>query len=151
MRNPIVAISGVGVLLIATFAAADRSYDEDKARPEWIGMQPTEIRQQRLHGAGRWKAHGRQQRPRARWTLDLDRGDDGKIYGSVNVGDSMLFASGRIEGEINGRRVAGTIFDEHGDPVAKVNGVITAEGLSGSYTDRSGATGEWVWDGPLPQ
>ena len=27
---------------------------------------------------------------------------------------------------------------------------VDATGISGTYTDRTGETGNWSWDGPLP-
>lgn len=153
MRN-VIAVGGLILLAIAP-VAADQSQRTGKAgpasSPEWIGMRRAEIRKQRVQGRGRWKPNGRRRGPPQRWSADLAFDGDGRVHGSVNVDDSVLFASGRIEGVIKGRRVAGTIFDERDEPVAKVNGVITPDGLSGSYTDRSGGNGEWVWDGPLPQ
>jgi hypothetical protein len=151
MRKETIAMAGLAILLLASATNADRSPAGNEARPEWAGKERREIRQHRLLGNGRWKAHGRRHRARQRWTLDVDRDDSGRIHGSVKVEDSVLFASGRIEGVIKGRRLTGTVFDEGGAPVARINGVITPDGVSGSYNDRSGGTGEWVWDGALPE
>ncbi len=151
MHKKMIAMAGLATLLFAATTNADRSQSGSDVRPEWVGKERREIRQRRLLGNGRWKPHGRRHRPRQRWALDIDRDDNGRIHGSVKVEDSVLFGSGRIEGVIKGRRLAGTVFDERGAPVAKVNGVITPDGVSGSYDDRSGGTGEWVWDGVLPE
>lgn len=151
MRINVIVTGGLAALLSTAAANAERPQGVGDPRPQWVGKERVEIRQPRLQGGGRWKAHGRKPRPRQRWSLDVDHAADGTIRGSVNVGDSMLFAAGRVEGVVKGRRVAGTIFDERGDPVARFNGNITPGGVSGSYIDRTGGTGEWAWEGPTPE
>jgi len=143
MRKQLIALVGVLVVLLA---AADAVAEH----PEWVGKAHPEIRRGHIAGNGRWKAHGQRQRLRQRWSVDVERNDEGSISGQLVVEDSELFSSGHIEGSVRGGRITGVIFSTHGDPVAQFNGVATSQGINGSYTDRTGGTGEWFWDGPLP-
>ena len=104
-----------------------------------------------LHGAGGWKTDAKAVRPTQRWNLDVARGDDNSIRGRVRVADSPLLSAGNVEGQITGRSVSGTISDDDGHQIATFQATITRTGISGTYTDQTGETGQWSWDGPLPQ
>lgn len=104
-----------------------------------------------IAGAGGWKTDGTAAHPLKRWNLDVHRGDDNSITGRVNLGGSPLASSGNVNGHIVGTLVTGTITDDDGKQVAKFHGQLNSQGMSGTYTDRTGETGSWSWDGQLPQ
>jgi hypothetical protein len=143
MRQEIILIGGLVTLLLAATTAAEP--------PDWVGKARPEIRQHRIQGGGSWRGRGRKPRLRQRWSLDVARDDAGRIQGNLVVGDSPLLKTGRVEGVIHGRRVTGAIAGERGESIAKFYGIITDDGVRGTYVDRTGETGEWTWEGPVPE
>jgi hypothetical protein len=140
----IVRVFGVillGTLLLAGITAAQLV---DEAVPA-----PITVRD--IAGGGGGKTDGKSAAPLQRWDLQVKRGDDNSIAGRVDLGGSPLAAAGNVQGHIVGSSVTGTITDDDGKQVATFTGTITADGISGKYTDRTGETGEWSWDGPPPQ
>jgi len=120
-------------------------------KPEWIGKKREEMRAKKMRGKGNWRAAGEGQRAVQRWSLDVERDDDGGITGSVVVDDSPLLVHGRVHGKINGRHVSGTISDPEGGDAVRFWGTVRGNTLRGTFTDRTGESGEWVWNGPLPE
>jgi hypothetical protein len=104
-----------------------------------------------VHSGGGWKTDGKAQRSAQRWNLDVQRSDDDSIRGRISVADSPLFTDGNVEGKIDGRIVTGTISDDQGNQIATFTGIVTENGMSGKYTDRTGEVGEWNWDGAVPR
>lgn len=104
-----------------------------------------------LRGAGSWKTDGETERPVQQWSLDLKRGQDGTVSGTIDVAGSPLVGSGRVEGKFDGRVIAGAIVDSQGGHVARFNGLLTPTGFRGKYVDRTGESGEWQWEGQLPE
>jgi hypothetical protein len=104
-----------------------------------------------LSGRGSWKTDHDQKRPAQRWSLDLQRGEDGAMSGEITIGDSPLFRTGRVAATVDGDSIHGRITDEQGEHVANFDGVVSAGRLHGNYTDRTGETGEWEWEGKLPE
>ena len=104
-----------------------------------------------LHGGGDWKTDGVQAKETRRWGLDVLRGPDNSLRGRISVADSPLLDGGNVEGRIKGSTVSGAITDDAGYHVATFTGAVTRTGMSGSYTDRTGETGTWSWDGPPPK
>lgn len=102
-----------------------------------------------IRGAGPWGASGGRRQGRERWQLDVHRGDDCSIAGRVALSGSPLASAGNVQGQIEGRRVWGSIVDDQGALIADFTGMVTATGLTGSYRDRTGETGRWAWDGSL--
>jgi hypothetical protein len=54
-------------------------------------------------------------------------------------------------GQISGQSLTGNVVDDNGKQIVSFSGTITATGISGTYTDRTGETGNWSWDGPVPK
>lgn len=108
------------------------------------------LKAKRLQGGGGW---GRSRRTAAdqRWQVDLERLDGNRIQGRVTLGRSPLASRGNLLGEIEGSRVFGSITDDGGRLIARFDGTVAADGIRGSYTDRTGEVGEWSWDGALPR
>ena len=97
-------------------------------------------------GDGDWKTDGRTQKATQRWDLDLTRAEDGSVSGEITVADSPLLANGSVQGRMDGRRISGVILDEAGDRAASFEGTVGPDQvLRGTYTDRTGETGEWEW------
>jgi hypothetical protein len=104
-----------------------------------------------LHGGGAWQPDGKAALAAQRWSLDVQRGSDGSLRGHIAVAASPIVSAGNVEGKIDGERVSGTIADDEGNALVRFEGTLTATGMSGKYTDRTGEVGAWVWDGPPPQ
>lgn len=138
MHDRMFVIGALALLFLADPSAAEP--------PDWVGKSSPRIAQPRIQGGGLWKGRGRARRPRQRWSMDIDRDDDGTIHGRIDVKDSVLLTEGRVEGVISGRRITGTISGEQGAAVAKFYGIITDEGVRGTYVDVTGETGEWFWE-----
>lgn len=101
-------------------------------------------------GDGGWKTDGLTEKVTQRWDLSLRRGADGSISGQISVDDSPLLATGTVQGRLDGRRISGVILDEAGNRAASFEGNVGADRvLRGTYTDRTGETGEWEWEGDL--
>ena len=83
----------------------------------------------------------------------------GAVFAAFAAEGLAIGLAGTLLGEAGGwlaaraalRTVSGTISDDGGNYVARFNGTISAAGMSGKYVDLSGETGDWSWDGPLPQ
>jgi hypothetical protein len=138
-------------LLVPIVVLALTSSSAAAEPPQWIGKGRPMIETQRLDGNGSWVPIGKKRRASQRWILSVDRDDDGKLHGSVAIADSPLARSGVVRGSMRGRHVSGTIADSRGRHIAEFRGVASADGVRGTYTDRTGETGDWVWDGPLPE
>ena len=138
-----VAIMACAVILRVAPVLADT--------PEWLCKEDEAIRAHRLNGSGRWAAAGNKRGSLQRWSLNVERDDDGKLDGTVVIDNSPLLKSGVVGGSMHGRHLSGTIGDASGAEIAEFRGVIAPDGVRGTYTDRTGETGEWVWDGPLPE
>lgn len=104
-----------------------------------------------LRGDGSWNPDGKAKVASQQWSLDLRRGDDGTITGLITVTDSPLFSVGRVQGKLEDRVISGTITDEQGNHVAQFNGILSRTGFAGKYVDRTGESGEWEWQGELPE
>ena len=97
---------------------------------------------------GGWKTEGRAEKVTQRWDLSLTRAEDGSVSGQIAVADSPLLANGTVRGRMDGRRISGVILDESGNRAASFEGTVGADQiLRGTYTDRTGETGEWEWEG----
>ncbi len=103
-----------------------------------------------VRGDGAWKADGRAAKTTQRWDLSMTRKADGSVSGRITVVDSPLLTNGSIEGRLDGRRLSGVILDEGGNRAASFDGSVGADRIMrGTYTDRTGETGEWEWEGQL--
>lgn len=112
---------------------------------------PAAVTARDIAGSGAFKADGKNPAPMQRWDLQVIRGDDSSISGRVNLGGSPLANAGNVQGHIVGTNVSGTVIDDDGHKVASFTGTVTANGITGMYTDRTGETGSWSWDGPPPK
>lgn len=112
---------------------------------------PAAVTARDIAGSGAFKADGKNPAPIQRWDLQVTRGDDNSISGRVNLGGSPLANAGNVQGHIVGTNVSGTVTDDDGNKVASFTGTVTAKGITGVYTDRTGETGSWSWDSPPPQ
>jgi hypothetical protein len=104
-----------------------------------------------LHGGGAWQPDGRAALAAQRWSLDVQRASDGSLRGHISVAASPIVSAGNVEGKIDGQSVSGMISDDEGNALVRFEGTLTATGMAGKYTDRTGEVGAWVWDGPPPQ
>ena len=109
------------------------------------------IAARRVVGGGSWRSDGRAARTAQRWDLQLSRGAGDALTGRVTLQDSPLLSTGTVHARIVGRNVAGFVADEAGNRALTFRGTIEADRMSGTYTDRTGETGAWAWDGPPPQ
>lgn len=105
----------------------------------------------RMRGGGSWKTDGEVKRTTQQWSLDLRRSDDGTVSGLITIKDSPLFSVGKVHGKLDDRVISGTITDEEGKEVAQFNGVLSRSGFRGKYVDRTGESGDWEWEGTLPE
>jgi hypothetical protein len=112
---------------------------------------PAAVTARDIAGSGAFKADGEKPVPMQRWDLQVTRGDDNSISGRVNLGGSPLANAGNVQGHLVGSNVSGTVTDDDGNKVASFTGTVTASGITGTYTDRTGETGSWSWDGPPPK
>ena len=119
--------------------------------PEWLGKERAQLKAHDLNGSGSWTPGGKQRRSLQRWSLRVERDDEGGLHGTVVVNDSPLLSSGVVRGALRGQHLSGTIADTSGNRIAEFRGIISAGGVRGTYTDRTGETGDWIWDGPLPE
>ena len=119
--------------------------------PEWVGKDRARINEHRLKGNGRWTPKGSKRTALQRWSLSVDRDDEGRLDGVVTIDDSPLLKSGVVRGWMRDHHLSGMIVDPSGNDVAEFRGVVSAEGVRGTYTDRTGETGDWFWDAPLPE
>ncbi len=104
-----------------------------------------------LEGGGDWRTDGRAAKPAQQWTIQLLHSADNALRGRISVAGSPLLDGGNVEGAISGATVSGTISDDEGNRVARFEGKVTASGMSGTYRDRTGETGTWMWNGPPPK
>lgn len=109
------------------------------------------IAARRVAGGGSWQSDGGAVRATRRWDLQLSRGADDALTGRVTLQGSPLLSTGTVRARIIGRNVAGTVADDAGNRAITFQGTIEADRMSGTYTDRTGETGAWAWDGPPPQ
>lgn len=116
----------------------------------WAARETPVIAARTLRGAGAWQTDGAERRASERWQLDLRR-DGHRLTGTVLLSGSPLGSQGNVDGEIDGNRVAGTIVSAAGDDLATFRGVLTENGLRGTYRDRTGERGTWTWEGTLPE
>lgn len=136
---------GFGILALA----------ELLAHPGWaqtgaLGA-PAAITAQDIRGGGGWKTDGKGPAPTQRWGSQITRGPDNSLTGRVTLNGSPLANAGNVHGQIVGTNASGTLTDDAGQQIATFVGTVTQSGLSGTYTDRTGETGSWSWDGPPPQ
>jgi len=84
-----------------------------------------------------------------RWGVEALRFKDGQLRGRIEISGSKLCDAANIEGEMSGRGVAGTLVDDEGKELATFEGALTRNGAFGTYRDRTGEVGNWVWEGEL--
>ena len=111
---------------------------------------PAPITAQQLHGGGGWKPAAKAAVAGQQWHVDALRATDNSVRGRVSLGGSPLAQAGNLVGQISGQTLSGSVVDDTGKQIASFTGTITATGITGTYTDRTGETGNWSWDGPLP-
>jgi hypothetical protein len=138
MRRMIV----VAAVLATVGGLAPASFAQTAAAP---------ITASQLHGGGGWKTSGKAAVGTQQWHVDALRATDNSLSGRVTLGGSPLAQAGNLVGQISGQRLSGNVVDDNGKEIVSFTGTITASGISGTYTDRTGETGNWSWDGPLPQ
>lgn len=133
---------------VALAIFANAAFPAEALSFEAAAMQP--LRASELRGAGSWKTDRIAQRPSQRWDLDLKR-DGNRVSGTIDLTDSPLADRGFVEGYVSGARIDGRISDQIGRLVARFRGTIEDGAMSGTYRDRTGESGTWTWDGPLPE
>jgi hypothetical protein len=129
------------VLLAAVATWNHTSFAQTAAAP---------ITASQLHGGGGWKTSGKAALAQQQWHVDALRASDNTLRGRVTLGGSPLAQAGNLVGKISGQSLSGNVVDDAGKQIVSFTGTITASGISGTYTDRTGETGNWSWDGPLP-
>lgn len=137
-----------GGLILVTCAATSHGTETVKA-PATGDAAPIAARE--LVGDGRWVQESGTKRTET-WEVDVSRADDGAINGKVRIQGSPFVTDGVMTGRIVGRQVTGAITDEAGLHVATFSGALSESGeFRGTYEDRAGGIGSWVWSGPPPQ
>jgi hypothetical protein len=101
----------------------------------------------RAAGDGGWKRDGTASRSTSHLSVDLVR-DGNRISGSVDLTGSPLADRGVVSGAVRGDRVRGSIVSPEGEPIASFSGTIAADGMAGTYRDRTGEQGTWSWSAP---
>jgi hypothetical protein len=104
---------------------------------------------QQLVGAGKWESN-RNDNDGQGWHIQLKRLDDDSLSGRITIVGSPLIQQARIEGQISGRDVYGVIVGDDNVQVATFSGSVFKSGMSGTYTTTDGDSGNWSWDGSLP-
>jgi hypothetical protein len=127
----------ISAALIVTLAVGTAAAQPDLATTE-------------LEGGGSWKVDGEAKRSSRQWDLDLQRAEDGTITGTIRVDGSPLLSEGRVQGKLDGNLISGAIVGEDGERAATFTGLLANGRFQGKYTDRTGETGEWEWEGKLP-
>jgi len=105
----------------------------------------------RIAGGGAWQTDGLAARAAQRWDLQLTRGAAGALTGPVTLHGSPLLTTGTVHARLVGRTVSGYIADANGNRALTFQGSVETDRMHGTYTDRTGETGAWAWDGPPPQ
>ncbi len=135
-------------LIAVTCAAASQGIDTVEA---YASGDAAPIAARELVGDGRWVQESGVKRTET-WEVDVSRADDGTINGKVRIQGSPFVTDGVMTGRIIGRQVTGAITDEAGLHVATFSGALGKSGeFRGTYEDRAGGIGSWVWSGPPPQ
>ena len=57
---------------------------------------------------------------------------------------------GEVEWKRDGKLVTGRIVASAGNEIAKIQGRVSASGMSGEFTDSAGRAGTWEWVGDIP-
>jgi hypothetical protein len=96
--------------------------------------------------SGRWKPHRSAESPLRRWSLQLRRRSGGEVRGRLLLLGSPLANAGDLAARIEGERVSGEITGPRGEVIARFEGRVSDEQMQGTYRDRTGETGTWVWD-----
>ncbi len=140
-NRSVVSLVLTALLIFSSTPAA--TADSDPAAPA--------LRAERLVGGGDWQVHGKNKLANQHWNLDLRRGPGNTLEGTVDLSGSPLATHGIVRAKLQGVIVDGTITGEDGELVATIHGYLTKLGCEGTYTDRTGETGNWEWQGQLPE
>jgi hypothetical protein len=135
------------MILVAVLLATVATWDHTS----FAQAAPAAITASQLHGGGGWKPSAKAALAGQQWHVDALRATDNTLRGRVSLGGSPLAHAGNLVGQISGQSLSGNVVDDTGKQIASFTGAITATGITGTYTDRTGETGNWSWDGPLPQ
>lgn len=142
--------SFVTAAFVVSIAFASSAFADGAAMRSGSGELKPAIRADELRGGGSWKTDGRGARSAQQWELDLQRAGE-RLTGSIRIADSPLLETGAVSARIRGTRVSGVILDGAGSEVAQFEGAVRRDGMSGTYRDRTGESGEWTWHGPPPE
>jgi hypothetical protein len=102
---------------------------------------PAPITASQVHGGGGWKTSGKAAVGTQQWHVDALRATDNSLSGRVTLGGSPLAQAGDLVGQISGQSLTDNVVDDNGKQIVSFTGTITATGISGTYTDRTGETG----------
>jgi len=134
----------ITVVAVASLATAARAQTD-------LPAVDAPITASRIAGGGAWQTDGLAGRATQRWDLQLTRGADGALTGPVTLQGSPLLTTGTVHARILGRTVSGFVADAAGNRALTFQGSVETDRMHGTYTDRTGETGAWAWDGPPPQ
>jgi hypothetical protein len=81
------------------------------------------------------------------WSVDLQR-DGSSITGEIVLPGTKELQTGKVEGQIIGQWVSGTIIDADGNEAASFSGSFELNGVEGTYEMANGETGVWSWAPP---
>lgn len=107
-----------------------------------------------MHGGGVWRSDlqstpaNAAQLPTQHWTIDATRGADDSLHGRIDVTGSPLMSSGRVDGQITGDAVSGSVADDAGRPIASITGTVASGAINGQYRTPDGETGWFSWGAP---
>lgn len=103
-----------------------------------------------LSASGRWSAGIGDVEPGSSWNVAAVRLDNNELRGRVTVLGSPVVRDANLEGRISGRGVVGVLLDDEGRVLVEFDGTMTPGAASGTYRDRSGGSGRWQAEQPLP-
>lgn len=93
---------------------------------------------------GEWKS-ARFEGDTRSWQVQLERDiETGALGGRISVSGSLsMAAAAKVQGQMDGSAVSGIVTDEAGNQLATFSGVVTAEGMVGTYVTTDGDEGDW--------
>ncbi len=96
--------------------------------------------------AGEWES-GRFASEKSSWQVRLERDRaTNELRGAIRVDGSYALArAARIEGALTEGAANGVILDGEGNVLGSFSGIVTAEGMSGSYLTAAGDEGSWSY------
>ena len=159
------------IVLIASAATITRGQDSESTQPALAFSTLSDDEQEALEQAARetaeltvaslrearaerelvvrggdWES-GRFASEKSSWQVRLERERaTNELRGAIRVdGSYALGRAARIEGTLTDNAANGVILDDEGSPLGSFSGIVTAEGMTGSYRTAAGDEGTWSY------